>query len=81
MTLERIRIITRGPSLAVESCRILDNTFSDTDKYPSLVEFEVGSLKETTVGRKARDVYERLCYDEYFPRLRESGRLPASCNR
>ena len=28
----------------IERCAVLDDTFSDTDRYPSLIEFEVHSL-------------------------------------
>ena len=59
----------------IEHCAVLDDTFSDTDRYPSLIEFEVRSLDvpDVTVGNQ--EVHIRLCVDEYFPRLKALGRL------
>lgn len=66
----------------IEGCRILDNTFSDTDRYPSLVQFEMCS---PGVGAKnwvkGRYKHERLNMDDYFPRLRALGKLPARSTR
>jgi hypothetical protein len=75
-TLERIRIITPRLPPTVEGCEILDTTFSDVEKYPSLVELEVCLFKTTRIGREARVTYERLCVDECLPRLKALGRLP-----
>ena len=61
-----------------EGCRVLDNTFSDIDRYPSLVELEICSLELTRVGRDGRDTHKRLYVDERLPRLRALGRLPPS---
>lgn len=76
-TLERIRIITLGPSHEISGCRVLDATFSDTNMYPSLEVFEVCAPLETQTGEKGRDTYKRLCLDKDLPRLKALGRLPA----
>lgn len=78
LTLERIRIVTPGPFTTFKGWKVLDDTFSDIDRYPALVELELCSLKVTEVGGKImmRDTYERLCADEYLPRLKALGRLP-----
>jgi hypothetical protein len=67
----------------IEGCKVLDSTFSDTDRYPSLVEFEVvRPVGETNFGRlKAGDAHERVYMDEYLPRLKALGKLPASGTR
>ena len=76
--LERIRVITPGPfSDMMESCRVLDATFSDTKRYPSLKDFEVCSSAVARIGEEGWDTYERLCMDPYLPRLKAMGRLPA----
>ena len=56
-------------------CAVLDDTFSDTDRYPSLIEFEVRSLDVPDVRVRDRETHIRLCLDEYFPRLKALGRL------
>lgn len=81
MTLKRITIITPASSPIIECCRVLDRTFSDTDRYPSLVELEVCSLGANNVRKKGEDVHERLCMDEHLPRLKALGRLLASSRR
>jgi len=58
-------------------CEALDAAFSDTNRYPSLEELEVCAPLKTQTGEKGRDTYERLCLDEYLPRLKALGRLPA----
>jgi len=60
-----------------EGFNVLDTTFSDTDKYPSLKELEVCSFLVTQTGKTGRDMHERLSIDEYLPRLKAMGRLPA----
>lgn len=75
-TLERMRIVTPGPPPTTEGCKVLDATFSDTDRYPSLKELEVCSFLVTQGGKRGRDTYERLCMDEYLPRLKAVARLP-----
>lgn len=80
-TLERLRIITTIPFSITENCRIIDNTFSDTDRYPSLVELEVCSFDVVKIGWTARDKHARLSFDEHLPRLRALGRLPTSGTR
>ena len=77
LTLERVRIITPGPFPMTEGCEILDATFSDTEKYPSLKELEVCSFLVTQARKSGRDTYERLSMDEHLPRLKAMGRLPA----
>ena len=81
LTLERIRIITPGPFPTVEGCRALDNTFSDTDRYPSLVELEVVLFGMTEFRREEKCTLKRLCMDEHLPRLKALGRLPSSSTR
>jgi len=76
-TLERMRIITAWPILMMEEYAIMDVTFSNTDRYPSLKEFEVCSDLEVQSGKGGRDAYRRLYMGEYLPRLRASGRLSA----
>ena len=76
-TLERMKIIIAWSMPMVEEFETLDSTFSDTNQYPSLKEFEVCSDLVTKEGRKGRDTHERLCVDEYLPRLKAMGRLPA----
>lgn len=77
-TLERIRIVTARLPPTIEGYKVLDATFSDVEKYPSLVELEVCSSRGTRVGREARVTLERLCVDERLPRLKALGRLPPS---
>ena len=60
-----------------EGFDVLDATFSDTDKYPSLEELEVCSFLVTQAGKTGRDTHERLSIGEYLPRLKAMGRLPA----
>jgi hypothetical protein len=65
----------------IEVCEILDSTFSDTDRYPSLVEFEVVRLVGVTKTgmTELSHTYEvDLDMDEYLPRLKALGVLPAS---
>ena len=59
----------------IEGCKVLDTTFSDPDRYPSLVELEVCLPGIVKVGKKTRDVHERLFMDEHLPRLKGFGRL------
>ena len=62
----------------IEGCRVLDSTFSDKDRYPSLMELEVvRSVGVADIERKASQKYERVDMDEYLPRLKALGRLPA----
>ena len=78
-TLERLRFITSGPSPMPTCCRLLDNTFSDTDRYPSLVEFElVRSVEVRRIGgRVSEETHARLVHlDKFLPRLKGLGRLP-----
>ena len=66
----------------IEGCRVLDNTFSDTDRYPSLVEFEVvRSFRVSDIERNADLRCERVHMDEYLPRLKASGKLPSNDTR
>jgi len=60
-----------------EEFESLDSIFSDTNRYPSLKEFEMCSDLVIQEGRKGRDTYERMCMDEYLPRLKAMGRLLA----
>jgi len=59
-----------------EGCRVLDATFSDMDRYPSLQELEMCSLSMAQFGKKGKDAHERMCMDEYLPCLKAIGRLP-----
>ncbi|KAF9778941.1 hypothetical protein BJ322DRAFT_463498 [Thelephora terrestris] len=78
-TLERIKIITPRLRPTIEECKLLDATFSDTQRYPSLMELNVCSFKVTSwMGRQAGDTHEQLCLDEHLPRLMALGRLPPS---
>jgi hypothetical protein len=61
----------------VEGCKDLDVIFSDTDRYPSLKEVELCSFVVTRIGNTGRDSHERFSMDEYLPRLKAIGRLPA----
>ena len=81
LALERIRILTIGQPNFVGHCRVFDNTLSDTERYPSLVRVEVYSFDSRKTGREARDTFERLCMDEYLPRLKALGRLHGSSMR
>ena len=75
-TLQRIRIIVpEWFHNMILYCAILDDTFSDTDRYPSLLEFEIRSLEVPNVRVKNWETHIRLCLDEYFPRLKALGRL------
>ena len=61
-----------------EGCKVLDDTFSDIDRYPSLVELEICSLEITRIGKDRRDTHKQLYVDEHLPRLKALGRLPPS---
>jgi len=74
-TIERVRNISSWP--VGEDYAVLDVTFSDANRYPSLREFEVCSDLVARGGNGGRDVYKRLRVGEYLPRLRALGRLPA----
>ena len=59
----------------IDHCAVLDDTFSDTDRYPSLIEFEIRSLDVPGDTERDRETHIRLCLDEHLPRLRALGRL------
>ena len=60
----------------IEGCQMLDATFSDINRFPSLEELEMCSPLVTQTRKKGRDIHKRLCMDEYLPRLKAMGRLP-----
>jgi len=53
-TVERIGIITPGSLPIIERCQVLDATFSDTYRCPSLKELEVSSLIATRAEEKGK---------------------------
>ena len=74
---ERMRIVTPRLSPTIEDYEILDTTFSDADKYPFLKELEICSLLMTQGGEKGGNTRGHFWMDEYLPRVRVMGRLPA----
>ena len=74
--LERVRIVL-DQLPTTEDCKILDATFSDIDRYPSLKQLDLCLPPAPKGEEKGKGTHGGLEMKAYFPRLKAMGRLIA----